>query len=47
MTACPAKPLPSSSSERVRRHRERLSRGAVFVTFEMTPAAVDRLVVTG
>ena len=29
---------------RMRRHRERAKLGAIFVPFEMTPAAVDRLI---
>jgi hypothetical protein len=31
----------------MRRRRERLKRGSIFVRFEMTPAAVDRLVELG
>ena len=45
MTACPAPVAkPSPSAARMRRHRERMNRGAIFVRFEMTPAAVDRLI---
>ena len=36
-----------SSTTRMRRHRERLKRGTVFVRFEMAPAAVDRLIALG
>ena len=36
-----------SSTTRMRRHRERLKRGTVFVRFEMAPAAIDRLISLG
>ena len=45
MTHCAA-PL-SPSTERMRRHRERTKHGSVFVRFEMTPIAVDRLIALG
>jgi hypothetical protein len=34
----------SSSATRMRRHRERLKHGSIFVRFEMAPAAIDRLI---
>jgi hypothetical protein len=37
----------SPSAERMRRHRERIKRGTVFVRFEMAPAAIDRLIALG
>jgi hypothetical protein len=43
MTASPA-PVAKPSAVRMRRHRERAKLGAIFVRFEMTPAAVDRLI---
>ena len=45
MTHTPA--LLSPSATRMRRHRERTKHGSVFVRFEMTPIAVDRLIVLG
>ena len=45
MTHCAA-PL-SPSTERMRRHRERTKHGSIFVRFEMTPYAVDRLIALG
>jgi len=38
---------PSSSATRMRRHRERTKHGSVFVKFDMTPIAVDRLIALG
>ena len=38
-----AAPL-SPSAERMRRRRERIRHGSVFVRFEMAPVAVDRLI---
>ena len=35
---------PSLFATRMRRHRERIKHGSVFVRFEMAPAAVDRLI---
>jgi len=37
----------SSSTTRMRRHRERTKHGSIFVRFEMTPYAVDRLIALG
>lgn len=34
----------SPSAARMRRRRERAKHGSIFVRFEMTPAAVDRLI---
>jgi hypothetical protein len=42
-----AAPPLSPSTERMRRHRERTKHGSVFVRFEMTPTAVDRLIALG
>ena len=41
MTVSPA-PVAKPLAVRMRRHRERAKLGAIFVRFEMTPAAVDR-----
>ena len=38
---------PSLSATRMRRLRERMKHGSVFVRFEMTPVAVDRLIALG
>ena len=45
MTHTPA--LLSPSAARMRRHRERAKHGSVFVKFDMTPIAVDRLIALG
>ena len=37
----------SPSAARMRRHRERAKHGSVFVKFDMTPIAVDRLIALG
>jgi hypothetical protein len=37
----------SPSAKRMRRHRKRTKDGSVFVRFEMTPIAVDRLIALG
>jgi hypothetical protein len=37
----------SSSATHMRRHRERTKHGSVFVKFDMTPNAVDRLIALG
>jgi hypothetical protein len=36
-----------ASAARMRRHRERKKSGSIFVKFEMTPAAVNRLIELG
>jgi hypothetical protein len=41
-----ALPLDSSAT-RMRRHRDRVKHGSIFVRFEMTPNAVDRLIALG
>src|SRR5450756_55250 len=42
---CPRRTVPvKSSATRMRRRRERAKQGGIFVRFEMTPAAVDRLI---
>ena len=38
---------PSLSATRMRRLRDRAKHGSVFVRFEMTPNAVDRLIALG
>ena len=38
---------PSLSATRMRRLRDRAKHGSIFVRFEMTPIAVDRLVALG
>ena len=38
---------PSLSAIRMRRLRERAKHGSIFVRFEMTPIAVDRLIALG
>jgi hypothetical protein len=37
----------SSSATRMRRHRDRAKHRSIFVRFEMTPNAVDRLIALG
>jgi len=39
-----AEPHLSPGAARMRRHRERMKSGRIFVRFEMNPAAVDRLI---
>jgi hypothetical protein len=39
-------PLKASTA-RMRRHRERAKSGSIYVRFEMTPAAVHRLIELG
>jgi hypothetical protein len=36
-----------SSTTRMRRHRERIKHGSVYIRFDMAPAAVDRLITLG
>ncbi len=40
-------PRSACAAERMRRHRERIKRGSVFVRFEMTSNAVDQLIALG
>ena len=36
-----------SSAARMRRHRERVRSGGIFVRFEMTPAAINQIIALG